>query len=85
MVRVGDGGGLFEYDFSSGKLFSNSEKETGSYFLNIIGSHDGSFVGLLKSCPMIIHACILRTEGCLVFSLLPIQINSLYTHLKEPY
>ncbi len=47
MAKVGDGGGFYEYDFSTGKLLSNAEHEMGTFFYNIVGSHDGSFVGLI--------------------------------------
>lgn len=49
MARIGDGGGIFEYDHATGILLSNAEQKPGSFLLNLVGSHDGAFVSLLAN------------------------------------
>lgn len=48
MAKVGEGGGLYEYDFANGTLFSISTQEKGTYLYNIVGTLDGAFVGLIS-------------------------------------
>ena len=47
LAKVGDGGGAYEYNFATDTLFSISEHEKGSYLFNIVGCHDGKYVGLI--------------------------------------
>ena len=49
MAKVGEGGGLYEYDFVNDTLFSNSEHETGCFLFNIVGTYEGVLVGLFNN------------------------------------